>query len=64
MTEKERADGSPPSKDEKVLTKEMWGIGYKDCDSDLGCGEPDASGGWRQEYRHQKVVAAVPHPEA
>jgi len=56
-------DGCQPSKNDKVLINGMGGGSLKGCDGDLGCGEPDASGGWRQEYRHQMCVAAVA-PEA
>lgn len=50
------------SKDANLINNEKGGGSLKVCDNDLGCGEPDVSGGWRQEYRHQMVVAAVPHP--
>lgn len=52
---KGREEVATTSKNEKVLNNGMGADILKGCDSDLGCGEPDASGGWRLEYLYQMV---------
>ena len=59
MTEK---GGAATPKNDIASDTRLGGGSLKVCD--LGCGEPDASGSWRQEYRHQRVSATVASPEA
>lgn len=56
MTEK---GGAATPKNDIASDTRLGGGSLKVCDEDIGCGEPDASGGWRQEYKHQRVVAAI-----